>query len=108
MGNLVCPAKLPRSVQQRVKKVALHTYQVLGCRDYARVDIRLDKNDNPFVLEVNPNPDLTEGVAFMASAEAAGISFSKVLRAIVEEAIKRTPSPSPKTSSNKAGVPPEA
>jgi hypothetical protein len=41
--------------------------------------VRLDKNDNPFVLEVNPNPDLTEGVAFMASAAAAGISFSEAL-----------------------------
>jgi D-alanine-D-alanine ligase len=108
MGKLVCPAKLPRSVQRRVKKVALQTYQVLGCRDYARIDMRLDKNDNLFVLEVNPNPDLTEGVAFVASAAAAGISFSEVLRVIVEEAIKRASPPGNKASSKKADAPVEA
>ncbi len=102
MGKLVCPAKLSRPVQQRVKKIALQTYQVLGCRDYARIDMRLDKDDNLFVLEVNPNPDLTEGVAFMASAAAAGISFSEGLRMIVEEALKRAPAPPDDTSTGKA------
>jgi len=105
MGKLVCPAKLPRSIQQRVKKVALHTYQVMGCRDYARVDMRLDKNDNLFVLEVNPNPDLTEGVAFMASAAAAGISFSEGLRMIVEEALKRGSAPDARASQEKVDAP---
>jgi len=78
---------------------------VMGCRDYARVDMRLDKNDNLFVLEVNPNPDLTEGVAFMASAAAAGISFSEALRMIVEEAIKRGSPPSTNASHNKVDAP---
>jgi D-alanine-D-alanine ligase len=108
MGKLVCPAKLPRSIQQRVKKVALHTYQVLGLRDYARIDMRLDKNDNLFVLEVNPNPDLTEGVAFMASAEAAGISFSEALRMIIEEALKRRSELSAQASQKGVNAPREA
>jgi D-alanine-D-alanine ligase len=105
MGKLVCPAKLPRSIQQRVKKVALHTYKVMGCRDYARIDMRLDKSDNIFVLEVNPNPDLTEGVAFMASSAAAGISFSEALRMIVDEALKRGSPPAAKTSPVKVDAP---
>ncbi|MCC6396007.1 MAG: D-alanine--D-alanine ligase, partial [Bacteroidetes bacterium] len=42
-----------------------------------------------FVLEVNPNPDLTEGVSFMESAEKAGLSFSRTLRMIVEFALAR-------------------
>jgi len=105
LGKLVCPAKLPRSTQQRVKKIALHTYQVMGCRDYARIDMRMDKNDNLFVLEVNPNPDLTEGVAFMASAAAAGIPFSQALRMIVEEAVKRGSPPSTTASSQKVDAP---
>lgn len=108
LGKLVCPAKLSRAVHRRVKKIALQTYQVLGCRDYARIDMRLDKNDDVFVLEVNPNPDLTEGVAFMASAAAAGISFSEGLRIIVEEALKRTPSPPKDASPGKAGASQEA
>jgi D-alanine-D-alanine ligase len=103
--KLICPAKLPRSIQQRVKKVALHTYQVIGCRDYARVDMRLDKNNNIFVLEVNPNPDLTEGVGFMASANAAGIPFSEVLRMIVEEALKRGTSQASRASLKRVDAP---
>jgi D-alanine-D-alanine ligase len=104
-GKLVCPAKLPRSTHQRVRKVALQTYQVMGCRDYARVDMRLDKSDNIFVLEVNPNPDLTEGVGFMASSAAAGISFSEALRMIVDEALKRGSAPAAKTSPVKVDAP---
>jgi D-alanine-D-alanine ligase len=104
-GRLVCPAKLPRSTRQRVRKVALQTYQVMGCRDYARIDIRLDKSDNVFVLEVNPNPDLTEGVGFIASSAAAGISFSKALRMIVDEALKRGSAPAAGTSPVRLDVP---
>ena len=51
--------------------------------------MRLSKNNKPYVLEVNPNPDLTEGVSLMESAEAAGLSFSKTLRKIVEFALER-------------------
>jgi D-alanine-D-alanine ligase len=103
--KLICPAKMARSVQQRVKKVALHTYQVMGCRDYARVDMRLDKNDNLFVLEVNPNPDLTDGAGFMASAKAADLAFSEVLRVIVEEALKRGTNPSSVASLKRVDAP---
>jgi len=84
-----CPAQLAKRVEQRVKKHALEAYLVTSCRDYARIDMRLSKNNKPYVLEVNPNPDLTEGVSLMESAEAAGLSFSKTLRKIVDFALER-------------------
>lgn len=87
----MCPAKLPKRVQKKIEEIALRAYKLTGCRDYARLDIRLDKNNHPFVLEVNPNPDLTEGVSFMESAEKAGISFSETLKMIVEFALQRKP-----------------
>jgi D-alanine-D-alanine ligase-like ATP-grasp enzyme len=43
-------------------------------------------DNHVYVLEVNPNPDLTEGVSFMHSAEVAGLTFSRTLRGIVEMA----------------------
>jgi D-alanine-D-alanine ligase len=85
----VCPAKLSRRVRKKVEEVALRAYQVTGCRDYARLDLRLDERNRAYVLEVNPNPDLTEGVSFMESAEKAGMSFSRTLRRIVEFALAR-------------------
>jgi D-alanine-D-alanine ligase len=87
----VCPAQLSKRVQKRVERLALRAYLATSCRDYARVDMRLSKTNKPYVLEVNPNPDLTESVSYMESAEAAKLSFSKTLRRIVELALDRAP-----------------
>jgi len=74
---------------KRVEKIALDAYRTLWCRDYARLDLRLGKDNQVYVLEVNPNPDLTESVSFMESAEKAGLSFSQTLAKIVEFALHR-------------------
>ena len=84
-----CPADLSRQLLKRVQEVAVRAYRVAGCRDYARLDIRVSRDNHVYVLEVNPNPDLTEGVSFMHSAEEAGYSFSRTLREIVEMAMAR-------------------
>ncbi len=96
--HTICPAQLEPQVLRRVAKVAIQAYEATWCRDYARLDIRL-KGDKPYVLEVNPNPDLTEGVSFMDSAEAAGISFDQALARIAELALAHhlTPMPTPET-----------
>ena len=68
------------------RRSSLRAYRVSGCRDYARLDLRVSTDNHVYVLEANPNPDLTEGVSFMHSAEEAGYSFSRTLRRIVEMA----------------------
>lgn len=85
----ICPADLLPETEEWVKEEAVRAYRATGCRDYARVDIRLAEDGTPYVLEVNPNPDLTEGVSFMESAEEAGLGFSETLRRIVEFALER-------------------
>jgi D-alanine-D-alanine ligase len=85
----ICPAKLPKTVEKKLKYIALKSCKIMGVRDYARVDVRLDKNLNPFVLEVNPNPDLTEDAGFMRSARAAGYSYTVTLKKIIGFALKR-------------------
>ncbi|MFN8580842.1 MAG: ATP-grasp domain-containing protein [Gemmatimonadaceae bacterium] len=87
--DAICPAKLSRQVERRVREAALAAYRLTGCRGYARVDVRLSKDSKVYILEVNPNPDLTEDVSFMASAGAAGMSFAQTLKAIVEMALPR-------------------
>jgi D-alanine-D-alanine ligase len=84
-----CPARIERRVEQLAKAKALAAYSITSCRDYARIDMRLGDDGIPYVLEVNPNPDLTEGVSFMESAEKAGFGFSATLRRIVEFALQR-------------------
>ena len=85
----ICPAKLPKKVEEKAKDIALKAFRVMECRDYARVDMRLAKNKELYVLEVNPNPDLTEGAGFMRSAEHAGMSYAKALKKIAMLAYER-------------------
>jgi D-alanine-D-alanine ligase len=87
----VCPARLAPALERRVRAMALAAYDVTACRDYARLDIRMGRDGQPHVLEVNPNPDLSAGVSFMRSAEEAGLSFGQTLSRIVACALARAP-----------------
>jgi D-alanine-D-alanine ligase len=84
-----CPAAIDAKTEKLVKEQALRAFVATCCRDYARIDLRLGSDGVPYVLEVNPNPDLTEGVSFMESAEKAGLCFSETLRQIVSFALQR-------------------
>jgi D-alanine-D-alanine ligase len=84
-----CPAAIDSKTEKLVKEQVLKAFAATCCRDYARIDVRLAKDGVPYILEVNPNPDLTEGVSFMESAEKAGLSFSETLRRIVGFALER-------------------
>jgi D-alanine-D-alanine ligase len=91
----VCPVPdLDPKVVAHIQDVALRAYRALGCRDYARVDMRVDpKTGEPFILEVNPNPDLAESCAFTASAYASGRTYAQMICEIVELALKRKRGP---------------
>ena len=89
----ICPAPLSKRVQHKVEKIALAAFRAMGVRDYARVDMRLAPDNSVYVLEINPNPDLSEGVAFMRSAEAAGFTYSDMLNNIVNLALARSTNP---------------
>jgi D-alanine-D-alanine ligase len=85
-----CPAQLEPDVEQRVREVALHAYRLMDIRDYARVDIRLDASNTPYVLEVNPNPDISCDAGFARSARTAGMTFEDMIVKIVETALERS------------------
>ncbi|MDE3059213.1 MAG: ATP-grasp domain-containing protein, partial [Bacteroidota bacterium] len=85
----VCPAPLEKITEKKVKEFALRAYKILGLRDYARVDIRLDRNGKPFVIEVNPNPDLSDDAGFARSGSVAGMDYHTLVQKIVEIALER-------------------
>ncbi len=77
------PAKLSKKLQTYVEEISLSAYLLTGCTDYGRVDIRLDKNNQPFILEVNANPAIGPDDALATSAAAAGIGYSELLEKII-------------------------
>ncbi|MBN1302233.1 MAG: ATP-grasp domain-containing protein [Melioribacteraceae bacterium] len=84
-----CPAKLPKKVENKAKEIAVKAFKAMGCRDYCRVDMRLSSENELYILEVNPNPDLTEDAGFMRSMRHAGYSYGRALKTILELAVKR-------------------
>lgn len=85
----VCPAPLEPAMEARLKETALRCFRIIGCRDYARVDFRLAADGTPYVLEVNPNPDISDEAGFARSAKAYGFTFSQIVGKIVECALER-------------------
>lgn len=85
----ICPAPLPDSIAQTISNMALKAYKLIGCRDYARIDFRLTKDLEPYILEVNPNPDIAADAGFARSARTAGYTFEQMIKSIVQLALER-------------------
>jgi D-alanine-D-alanine ligase len=77
---------------ERIKTTALTAFEALELRDYARVDIRLAADGIPYVIDVNPNCDLSDVAGgFSKAAKAAGLSYEQVILRIIELALARKP-----------------
>lgn len=86
--DFTVPAELTPDVTAQVEQVALGTFEALGCRGFARVDIILDEAGVPWVLELNTIPGLTETSTMPLAAEAAGFSFEDLVAVIMESAFR--------------------
>jgi D-alanine-D-alanine ligase len=85
----VCPANIPKRMENRIKDIAIRSHRCVGCRDYSRVDMRTDARGNLFVLEVNPNCDISPNAGFARAARVAGYSYSEMILKISETAMER-------------------
>ncbi len=81
--------KINKKLESLLTEIALDTYTVLHCQDYGRVEIRVDEDDNPYVLELDPNPSLVEGSGFIKSAQLIDLSYSDLLEDIIRMTINR-------------------
>jgi D-alanine-D-alanine ligase len=88
-----CPARLPGALEAAVVGEALAAHHALGCRDWSRVDVRLDVEGAPHVLEVNPLPgilpDPRQNSCFPKAALAAGMSYDTLITRVVHIALER-------------------
>lgn len=89
MCKHIIPARVNAELQARIAELSKMTYTSLNCRGYARVDYIIDKNDNPFVLEINTIPGMTEMSLVPDAARAAGIEFEDLVEKIVSLGLER-------------------
>jgi D-alanine-D-alanine ligase len=80
----VCPAKIDNAKTKEIQDLALRAFRALGLRVYARIDIILPESGEPFVLEANTIPGMTEASLLPEAAAAAGISYVDLCRRIIE------------------------
>ena len=83
------PAELDEETARLAQKIALKAHNVLGCYGYSRVDLRLSEDGEPYVLEVNTLPGLTDHSLLPMACDHAGINYNAMLEMIVEEAINK-------------------
>jgi D-alanine-D-alanine ligase len=91
-----CPADISPELTAKAHEIALGAFNTLGCYDCARVDMRLDNEDNLYVLEINSLPSLGEHGSYVAAAEHMGLDFPALINRMVEVASARyfgTPEP---------------
>ncbi|WP_394833149.1 D-alanine--D-alanine ligase [Pendulispora rubella] len=81
--------ELPAGVAARVRRVAVDAFRALGLRDYGRVDIRLAPSGVPYVVDVNPNCDLSPNAGMARAAAAVGIDYPALLKLVVRYAVRR-------------------
>jgi D-alanine-D-alanine ligase len=89
MDAVVPPRDLDPVVEKYIREVAVAAFQAVRGRDYARIDMRVDPEGQPFILEVNPNPDLVDGAAYAMCARAGGRSYPETVAAIADLAVAR-------------------
>ncbi len=72
-------------LREKIKTTALQCWHVFGLKGYARVDIRIDNSDTPYVIEVNANPCMSPDSGLVAATEEAGFIFTDVLKRIIND-----------------------
>ena len=81
----ICPARITVTLHDRLVELGRAAWRAVGGRGYGRIDLRLDERGEPFVLEVNPNPDLAPAAGLARMAAAAGWGYDGLVARIVEE-----------------------
>ena len=76
-------------LEKKLMDLALQTYRAVDCLDFGRVDFRVDKDGNPYVLEINPLPSLSEEDVFSISPKVIGCDFDEAINKIIEAGLKR-------------------
>ncbi len=84
-----CPAPISKEVAQKLQDLAIRAYKSVDCRDFGRVDFRVDERGDPYILEINPLPSLGKNDVFNMFPEVIGSTYQKTVNEILNNAIAR-------------------
>ncbi|MGO8988363.1 MAG: ATP-grasp domain-containing protein [bacterium] len=85
----VCPALLEWITKKRIEHIAVRVFKLFECRDYARVDLRVDRDGKIYVLEVNPNPDISPQSGMARALKVQGTTYTEFVGNLIERALLR-------------------
>ena len=88
-ATAVVPMTITPALEAELQRCAAAVFTLLGCRDVARVDFRIDESGRPFVLEINPLPNLAPDDSFGLLGESLGIGYDGMIRRILDAALTR-------------------
>ncbi len=83
----VCPAELPPHQAEQLQRLAAQAWRLMDGRGYARVDVRLTANGTPYIIDINPNPDLSLDAGLARQARVAGWDYDDLIGKVVECAL---------------------
>jgi len=84
----ICPSGLDEKTELKLKKVSLKSFKVLNCSGWGRVDIIIDKDNKPWVIELNTVPGMTEHSLVPMAAKAEKIGFNDLVLKILDTSLK--------------------
>jgi D-alanine-D-alanine ligase len=84
-----CPANLPEKLNRELRRIARTAWQAVGGRGYGRVDFRIDADGRPWLLEVNPNPDIAADAGLARMARVAGMDYGALIRRVCEAGLSQ-------------------
>jgi len=82
--DYIVPADLSTNVTKQIQQIALSAHRLLGCSDFSRVDFMLDRQDNPFLLEINTIPGFTETSLLPKAAKEKGLNFNELCLTLID------------------------
>jgi D-alanine-D-alanine ligase len=85
------PADIPPRLAKKLGAIAMKAYRLIGCRDYARVDVRVTPEGKPYILEVNPTPEISDEAGFAGCLASANLSYPWFVSHLVRHALERGP-----------------
>lgn len=85
----VCPARIPHKLALEIQELTVKSFKIIGCKDSARADIRLDVDGNPYILELNSMPSIHKSGSLWFAARQSGMSYSEMINSILDAAVER-------------------